>query len=824
MKRIFILMSSLFAFFSLNAQDTLAYWGLNEVSGTTTKEKITNADYTIHSKWPVIERVTGIKQNALRTDGYTFWVDGSVTNNYPVDFFSVSAWVALETYPVSTAAIWSYYDNATSKGAFLAVNKFGNITATITVNNQAVIFTTTARIEHYKWNNIVFNVDAVTGNGKIYLNGVEVLNQNFTTGTLGWPTVKTNLARTYATETVQTIFPINFLNTILDEIIVRKRILTAAEILSEYNTLNPAAAPDMTTPASRFANDFHRPKYHAIPDNGWANESHGLIRYNNGYHMFYQKNGNGPYFSQQNWGHLTSTDLVAWQEKQPALFPQPGWESVGAWSGHCVLDDGGVPTIIYTGVDGAKAGIGSAQSTGNLLNWTRNAGNPLIPAAPVSPANKDFRDPYVFKEGTTWYMIVGSGLNSPATGTVLLYKSTNLTTWQFVNPLFIDNSGFNSVGTFWEMPVFWKFGTKYMLLVNKTPQGPTPARAFYWVGNFASETFTPTNPVIKNLDIINSLLSPTVNVDDQNRVTAIGIIPDLLPASEQYIQGWANLFSLPRVWQLQNDSLFQSPHPNLDASRGTLYNINNATIQSSGSNYINLNGFRAEIKATINPGTSSRAGFILEKKSDNTEYTKIYYDYTGLSFVVDRSKSSTNANTPRDIQTEFFSLPAGQSVDWHIYIDGSVIEVFINNKFAFATRVYPVNATSNGMDFFAEGGNATATSVQVWDRGDVTGLGTGIFGPSAENYKTLKIFPVPVTDNCFIQLPTGTTGKMKATVYDISGRIIKTFEQKVTPSVKNIIWDLKGNNNMRVAPGAYFIAMSINNKDFYRAKIAVMSK
>ena len=83
---------------------------------------------------------------------------------------------------------------------------------------------------------------------------------------------------------------------------------------------------------------------------------------------------------------------------------------------------------------------------------------------------------------------------------------------------------------------------------------------------------------------------------------------------------------------------------------------------------------------------------------------------------------------------------------------------------------------------------------------------------------------MPATDNCFIQLPTGATGKMKATVYDISGRIIKTFEQKVTPSVQNIIWDLKGNNNMRVAPGAYFMAMSINNKDFYRAKIAVMNK
>jgi len=66
-------------------QDTLAYWGMNEASGTTKKEAITNSDYIIYSKWPVIERVPGVRQNALRTDGYTSWIDGNVTNAYPVD-------------------------------------------------------------------------------------------------------------------------------------------------------------------------------------------------------------------------------------------------------------------------------------------------------------------------------------------------------------------------------------------------------------------------------------------------------------------------------------------------------------------------------------------------------------------------------------------------------------------------------------------------------------------------------------------------------------------------------------------------------------------
>ncbi|NJO24979.1 MAG: glycoside hydrolase family 32 protein [Bacteroidia bacterium] len=295
---------------------------------------------------------------------------------------------------------------------------------------------------------------------------------------------------------------------------------------------------------------------------------------------------------------------MTWQDKQVALFPQPGWESVGNWSGHLVLDNNNIPTILYTGVDGVKAGIGSAQSAGNLLNWNRNAGNPLIPAAPLTPANRDFRDPYVFKEGGIWYMIIGTGLQMPQTGTVFLYKSSDLTTWQFIGPLFIDQSFLNDPGTFWEMPVFWKFGSKYMLLVNKVPVPGTPARAFYWTGNFANEAFTPANPRSQNLDIINSLLSPAVNTDDQNRVTAIGIIPDLLPGAEQYENGWANVFSLPRVWQMVNDTLYQSPHPNLEQTRGTLTTLSNISVQPTGSGYLNIRGFQMEIKSNHKPGNS----------------------------------------------------------------------------------------------------------------------------------------------------------------------------------------------------------------------------
>ena len=798
------------------AQDTLAYWGFNETTGGTTKEAITKTDFAITSKWPVIERVDGVKQKALRSDGYTVFVEGSPSINYPVDFFSLSFWLALETFPVNTAAVWSAFDPATNKGAYVGVDRFGRLSVTLTVTGQVITFTSKTKLEHYKWSYLAINVDAINGTCKAYLNKAEIISENFTPGGLTWSNTKTYLGRKSTTEK-QDIFPLNYLNGIYDEIVVRRTLLTSTQIAEDYAQFNPSNPPALATPTSRFVNDFHRPKYHPIPQSGWANESHGLIYHEGVYHMFFQKNGNGPFFSQQNWGHLTSPDLITWEERQPALFPQPGWESVGTWSGHLVRDNAGIPTIIYTAVDGIKAGIGSAQSTADLLKWERHPSNPLIASSPVPYPNRDFRDPYVFKEGNTWYMIIGSGLQSPSTGTVFLYKSSDLVSWQLIRPLLTDQAAVGDVGIFWEMPVFWKFGNRYMLLVNKTPQGPVPARAFYWVGDFTNQDYVTNGKGFRNLDIINSLLSPSVNLDAENRVTAIGIIPDLLAGSEQYENGWAHIFSLPRVWRMENDSLYQSPHPNIDSKRKNRITRTDLSLNPSTFRYLNVRGLQAEIRTTIYPGTASKVGFVVGMNENNTEFTKIFYDYSKQSFVVDRTKSSINPNTPRDIQTEAFLL-SNQPIDWHVYIDGSVVEVFINNKWAFATRIFPVSMNSNIIELFAEGGNAMARDVQIWNMGDLFDVTTGIFSPP--QYETLKVYPVPAKDRCNIQLPVNSAGKAKLDVFDVTGRSIKQVQQSISSS--NLLqWDLKDRNGKKILPGMYYGLITVNNRKAYQVKIIV---
>lgn len=699
-----------------SAQDTLAYWSFNEGSGSIATEKISHAVFSLKSHWQVAEWAPGIKQTALRTDGYSEWAEGYLPQTLPAGGITFSAWVAPEVYPVADAAFWSSYDSLTTAGAWVGMDKYGRLKLAFNKSGTLLTYTADSALVHYRWNFIVVNINAANGSVTAYLNTVKIVDATFAPGSVLWPppgNTRTFIGKLPLGQ-MNGLYPENSMNAIIDEAGLFRTSLSEPQINNLYTTEKPALLPDMSTPKARFAADFLRPKYHPIPASNWCNESHGLTFYNGMYHLFYQKNGNGCYLFQQNWGHLESPDLVTWKEVAPALWPSPGWDNYGVWSGHAIIDDNNTPQVFYSGVDGVKAGIGKAMpSTQDLLQWRKINLNPVIPSAPSSYPNKDFRDPYLFKENGTWYMITGSGLQSPNVGTVFLYRSVDLNSWQFIGPMYSGNTAYSSEGIFWEMPVFFKFGNKYVLLVNRVPQNGIPAKSLYFTGAFASDHFLPGNAFPKDLELINWLLSPSVNYDAAGRVTAIGIIPDQIPSSEQYKRGYANLFSLPRVWQLQNDSLLQCPHPSLTKLRSDSTTFAGIAVAPAGTGYLaGSKGFQLEITASISKGSSSQAGLIVGKNADNSEYTRIYYDYSNNAVVIDRSHSSTNTAVNGDVQssTLYLDNPA-LPIDWRVFIDGSVIEVFVNNRYAFAARCYPANANSNNIDLFAMGGTALASAV-----------------------------------------------------------------------------------------------------------------
>lgn len=79
----------------------------------------------------------------------------------------------------------------------------------------------------------------------------------------------------------------------------------------------------------------YRPKIHFTVKNGWNNDPNGLIQYNGKYHMFYQYNPCSSEWGTMHWGHAVSDDLIHWEEKDIALYP----DELGAmYSGSAVED------------------------------------------------------------------------------------------------------------------------------------------------------------------------------------------------------------------------------------------------------------------------------------------------------------------------------------------------------------------------------------------------------------------------------------------------------------------------------------------------------
>ena len=60
------------------------------------------------------------------------------------------------------------------------------------------------------------------------------------------------------------------------------------------------------------------------------------------------------------------------------------------------------------------------------------------------------------------------------------------------------------------------------------------------------------------------------------------------------------------------------------------------------------------------------------------------------------------------------SLREGKRIDLRIFLDASVIEVFVNNSKCLSQRVYPSFSESDLVALFSEGGESTFHEMSVW--------------------------------------------------------------------------------------------------------------
>lgn len=665
------------------------HWSFD--SDETFRSSDCRTEFTFHTVKKNIELVRGISGKGIRTDGYSCWLEADLDD----DIRNVSGYFALESFPTDNGTLIGIRGGQHTLA--VCVDRFGDLQLEIGDGNEPSCHPLELKVSRYEWFHITLSV--TDGVPQVALNGCSGDPVGITMQDSSCAYRSLLVGKSFYERKIG-MYDITAVNGIIDEISVNCSLPSGRKLSSRLRQVPVLAVPDV-----RFADDFSRPKYHLIPAANWTNETHGLIYHNGRYHIFNQKNASSIILRQINWGHFTSPDLLHWTEEKPALTPDTPYDKNGIWSGCAVIDDAGVPRLFYTS-GGDRMGVGMAYpKDDSLVEWEKSSLNPVIAEKPEEYSRTDMRDQYVWKEGDVWYMIIGFGLQDEGDprGSLLLYKSEDLNDWTFAGLLFEGNPSVDQTGVFWEMPVFKKMGEKYVLLVNRVPHNGVPARTQYWVGDFKDEKFIPDNPMPQNLEVINRLLSPSVADTPEGQVTAIAIIPDEIHEYANYHQGWAHLYSMPRIWNLKDGKICQSPHPVMEELRRAHKTFVRQPLSDDEPLMISSEGHQMEIDATFYPADARKFGFTLCKNPDNNEYTQIYYDADSQELVVDQTHSSQRRGIPLRVRKDSYVLDTSEPVNIRLYVDGSVVEGFINGEDAFTTRIFPSDVKSSQVELFANG-------------------------------------------------------------------------------------------------------------------------
>jgi beta-fructofuranosidase len=466
------------------------------------------------------------------------------------------------------------------------------------------------------------------------------------------------------------------------------------------------------------ASDPHRPQYHFLPPANWMNDPNGLIQWKGRVHLFYQHNPNGPFWGTIHWGHAVSGDLVHWTDLPIALSPTPGGpDEGGCWSG-CAVDDDGILTLIYTGVYPERPCL--ATSADDLLTWEKYAGNPVIAAPPEGLDVVGFRDHSIWREGDTWYQVIGSGIQGLG-GTALLYRSPDLVHWEYLNPILVgdeDQAGPIWTGTMWECPDFFPLGDKHALVVSA--HASRSLYTAYFVGTYADHRFPPK--VLRKLDFGDTLFyAPQTFLDDKGRRIMFGWIKEGRSDEAQRAAGWAGVMSLPRVLSLRPDGLLGvEPALEVEVLRGEHYRLTGIVLTPASSGALeDVRGACLEIVAAFEPGDAKQVGVKVRCSPDGAEQTCIVYDRLARRLVLNRERSSLSPEVDRGVHEGPLDLASGERLKLHVFLDRSVVEIFANGRACLTSRIYPSLPDSLGVHLFAHGGSANLTSLDVWEMGSI---------------------------------------------------------------------------------------------------------
>lgn len=435
--------------------------------------------------------------------------------------------------------------------------------------------------------------------------------------------------------------------------------------------------------------DRLRPRYHLTPSANWMNDPNGLIHWKGVYHLFYQYTPDGAFSGQKYWGHATSVDSVRWEHLPVALSPDPdSADEDGCWSGVAVVDGDRVAFVYSGNRDGQQRACIAYATDESLETWEKHAGNPVIPEVPTDLPITMYRDHSVWREGETWFQVIGAGI-AKIGGGALLYRSPDLIKWEYLGPILVEDPTkiapeWSTNG--WECPDFFALGDRHVLTISLWGE---ELRVGFYSGSYANFQFSPTNYGL--LDSGMSFYAPQSFFDASGRRVMFGWLREECSAELQLKHGWTGAMSLPRVLDVDaSGSLIQTVAPEVDSLRGEQIHLDFEPCD--WFRRIDLGSFDAnaiEIDSEWAWGDQGLVGINLCSSAGEQERSVISLSMEDDELVLDTTGASLEPEATGRMSRSALGLIEGETVRVRVFVDVSVIEVVVNDRTWITSRVYP---------------------------------------------------------------------------------------------------------------------------------------
>ena len=783
---------------SQTAKNLTVSYSFDENGGNTAREAVSKADHKINYVFneenadklfkapsdPL--RKTGVKGNALYMDGFST----SITNrsfNVPSSAVTFSAWVAprvfenLPNYGDSSDAagntrltsVINKGNVEAGEGFLLGYGRLGLWGIQLALHNTetdedcvVAFYDPINALPLYAWSHIAVSFDGKTGYIGLFYNGVP-----------SYEAIIPELAETRIISSEDPLYIGRFTNPVhefgisrqlvgglLDEVKIYSASLSPKEIREVYADTDANGAhpqlnwKDIALDSSVYEGDRYRPQYHGIPPAVWMNEPHSPFYYKGKYHVFYQHNPSGPYWSQIRWAHIVSDDMIHWEYVKDAVVPTAGICPEGVWTGGACIGPDGTPWLAITAGTNTSSWSGQNVAFAHaadpddpyLVDWVVEDKVVITQPNDDSQGERDqFRDPFVWYDDGVYYMMVSTSIPGRG-GSANVYTSTDMREWESRGYLYeCDYNAYPEQGAHWEcvvmLPISKKDGsqTKYILFdcPQYTVDGYT-VECYYWIGTFDKNTcrFIPDDHKPRLFDMGRGVYTgqngfcfltdediaggKTRYEQGRTVIYAIAQGKDAGTAQNENA-GWAHNFAIPLELWLSDDGneVIREPIKELQSVRQEKlygYEGEGKTANEINSEISSIRGDLLEIRAkfTLAPTAEKYAGGISVRYNPNTvdlmtERTDINFTDTGV--YIERNKSSLLDYVSKQPSHNWENVSREYSVI--ILLDRSMLEVYVNGVMSFTTRIYPKYGDSDYLRIIDDNSGIRFQSLEIYRMG-----------------------------------------------------------------------------------------------------------